>query len=238
MADGTVQGTTKIQRTGEVYTFLENFAGPLFVKKDNIVIDGAGYTVTGGSGRGIVLENRTGVTLKNTKVTLEGGYVIDMRNTSNCIIEKNTLIGTPKTVSDYPSSPSLGPIAINLLHSKNITIKDNAITNFFYGLSLEWSSGHTITGNVLSDGIIGIEILNTTGCIFRNNILKNCQFSIRTYQNYTYDNDLDASNTVNGKPVCYWVNVKDKTVPNMAAYIVLTKCSNITIKNDSPKVFA
>jgi parallel beta-helix repeat protein len=234
-ADGTVQGTSNIQHNGDLYTFVGNFAGPLYVEKDNVVINGAGYTLTGDNGRGIVLAQRHGVTLKDTRVTLDGGYIIDVESAVDCVLIGNTLVGTPQPIPGLPPGPLIGPIAINFLHSQNITVRDNTITNFFSGLSLEWSSGHTITGNTLADGIVGIDITNTTGCIFRNNHMNNCSFSIGIYPTYQYENDLDSSNTVNGKPIYYWINAKDKMVPSDAAYIILVKCANIKIENTSPQ---
>ena len=46
-ADGNVEGTDKIQRDGNVYTFTDNIYEPLVVEKDNIVVDGAGYSIEG-----------------------------------------------------------------------------------------------------------------------------------------------------------------------------------------------
>jgi parallel beta-helix repeat protein len=234
-ADGTVQGTSSIRRNGDLYTFVGDFAGPLHVGKDNVVIDGAGYTLTGGNGRGIVLAQRRGVTLKHARVTLDGGYIIDLESAADCVLIGNTLAGTPQPIPGLRPGPLIGPIAINFLHSRNITVKDNMIANFSSGLSLDWSNGHTIIGNTLTDGIVGIDIWNTTGCVFRNNRMSNCGFSIRAYPTYQYENDLDLSNMVDGRPIYYWVNAKDKMVPSDAAYIVLVKCTNIQVENNSPQ---
>jgi parallel beta-helix repeat protein len=237
LPDGSVQGTSSIQRNGDVYTLVGDVGGPLIVQKDNVVIDGAGHTLVGGNGRGIVLADRHDVTLKNTRVTLDGGYLIDVESATDCALIGNILIGTPQPIPGLPppTSPLIGPIAINFLHSQNITVKDNAITNFFYALSLDASKGHTITGNTLIDGILGIAIENTSDCVFRNNNLRNCSFSVSTFGGGDLSNDLDSSNTVNGRPIYYWVNMKDRTVPSDATYIVLVKCANIAVKNASPK---
>ena len=224
--DGSVQGTDNIWHIGDIYTLSGDVAGPIIVEKDNIVIDGAGHTVTGRN-RGIILANRTGVTLKDAKVTIEGGYIIDLSNAVDCTIVGNTLFGAP--------SPMLGPTAIHFLHSQNIKVKDNTITNFFEALSLSWSTGHTITGNTLINGVSGIDIRDSAGSIFRNNKMINCSFHMQIYPSYHYDNDLDPSNTVNGKPIYYWVNAKDKTVPYDAVNIILVNCSNMIIKNSSPQ---
>ncbi len=234
-ADGTIQGTSSIQRNGDLFTLTGNITGPLYVQKDNIVIDGAGYTLTGANGRGIVLAQRSGVTLKDTRVTLDGGYSIDVENAKDCTLVSNILVGTLQATVGAPGGQSLGPIAINFLYSQNITVKDNTITNFYIGLSLESSNDNTITGNTLTNGITGIDVSDTSGCVFRNNTMTNCSFSLRAYEGYQFDNDLDSSNTVNGKPIYYWVNFKDETVPSDAAYIVLVKCTNIKVENCAPQ---
>ena len=50
-ADGSVSGTTKIANAGNVtYTFTDNINGSILVQRNNIVLDGAGYTLQGGGG--------------------------------------------------------------------------------------------------------------------------------------------------------------------------------------------
>jgi len=43
-------------------------------------------------------------------------------------------------------------------------------------------------------------------------------------------NDIDTSNTVNGKRVYYWINEIDITVPSDAGYVGLVRCSNIIVQ--------
>jgi len=43
--------------------------------------------------------------------------------------------------------------------------------------------------------------------------------------------EVDTSNTVNGKPIYYWVNQQGKTIPEDAGYVALIGCTNITVKN-------
>ncbi len=190
-----------------------------------------------GSVRGVVLQDRAGVTLKNAIVELSGGYIIDVGRASNCSLINNTIVGLPTTLNipGLPPTPSLGPYAINFLQSQGITIKDNYIAGFMVALSLEWSSNHVITGNTITGGITGIDIINSPRCIFRNNNLTNCRFSVRMYPSYSYDNDLDASNTLNGRPIIYWLNATNSTVPLNAGYILLAYCQNIQIINCNPQ---
>jgi hypothetical protein len=70
-ADGTVEGTDKIQRSGNVYTFLEDIWGSIVVSCDNVTIDGAGYMINGtGTGNlyGVFIEGRRSVTIQNLTI--------------------------------------------------------------------------------------------------------------------------------------------------------------------------
>lgn len=43
-------------------------------------------------------------------------------------------------------------------------------------------------------------------------------------------NDIDASNTVDGKPIIYWINQHDQQVPANAGYVMLINSTNILIE--------
>src|SRR3972149_8346209 len=53
-SDGGVEGTDKIQREGDIYTFTGQIYTSILAGRDNIVVDGGGYSLQGtGSGVGI-----------------------------------------------------------------------------------------------------------------------------------------------------------------------------------------
>jgi parallel beta-helix repeat protein len=219
-ADGSVEGTDKIQRVGDFYTFTENVSnGPIFVEKDNIVIDGAGYTLQGGDGRGIVLSERNNVTVKNVKLEMEGGYGIYLVNASNCVVSENTVTGDAYN--------------IYLWESFNNIIEGNTVTNAFRGILIYDSYDNTITGNLVTDGVVGIELHDCINNVFRNNEMKNNShnFGVRAYPTYRYINDVDTSNKVDGAPIYYWVGEEDRTVPSDAGYVVLVNCTHMTVQN-------
>jgi parallel beta-helix repeat protein len=219
-ADGTVEETDKIQRNGNLYTFTGDISNrKILVEKDDIVIDGAGYTLIGTEGRGIVLSERNNVTVKNVKLEMEGGYGILLSTASNCTISGNTIIGDAYN--------------INLDNSFNNTVEGNTVTNASRGILIYHSNNNKIIGNIVTDSRVGIELHDCYGNVLRNNQMRNnrSNFSVRQYPTYSYDNDVDASNTVDGKPIIYWVNQQDKTVPSNAAYVALINCTNIKVQN-------
>ncbi len=242
-ADGSVSGTGNIQRDGDVYTFIGNVTNGLYIERDNIVVDGAGFTLQGSDGRGLVLSQRHNVTFKNARVTLDGGYSVEMTNASGCTISGNTFAGVPTVISPWLPASSLpswsfGPNCLNLLFASNNTLVGNTIINCYLGIQLSTSNNNTITGNTISDTLTGIEFWNSTGNVLRNNHMNNNRqgFSVRVYELYDFANDVDTSNTVDGAPIYYWLNQQGKTVPVDAKFVLLVNCADIIIQNIRPEV--
>src|SRR3989304_10302872 len=73
-AEGSIEGTSKIQREGNVYTFTGDISDALVIERDNIVVDGAGHvlegtgTEEGGIEKGIDLTGRSNVTIENMEI--------------------------------------------------------------------------------------------------------------------------------------------------------------------------
>jgi parallel beta-helix repeat protein len=226
-ADGTVEGTDKIQREANVYTLLDNIRlerlpradqDGIYIEKDNIVIDGADFTIQADT-RGIVLSERNNVTVKNVKIEIGGGYGIYLVDTSNCLIYNNTVTGDAYN--------------IYLWRSTNNTIERNSISNAFRGILIYDSFDNSILGNLVTDGVVGIELENCGNNILRNNQMRNnrANFEVSSYPTHKVVNDVDTSNTIDGLPIYYWVNEENKTVPSDAGRVVLINCTRITVNN-------
>src|SRR3972149_996805 len=70
-ANGSIEGTTKISSANNItYIFTDNIDGTITIEKDNIALDGTGYSLTGtGTGTGIDLRTRSNVTIKNVQIS-------------------------------------------------------------------------------------------------------------------------------------------------------------------------
>ncbi|MEJ2241398.1 MAG: NosD domain-containing protein [Candidatus Bathyarchaeota archaeon] len=226
-ADGTVEGTDKIQREGNVYTLLGNITverlpnadqDGIYVETDNIVIDGAGFTIQADT-RGIVLSERNNVIVKNVKLEINGGYGIYLVDTTNCLISNNTVTGDAYN--------------LYLWRSSNNTIERNKISKAFRGILIYDSFNNTVTENIVTDSVVGIELHDCANNVLRNNQMNNNRhnFSIRTYPTYTYVNDVDTSNTIDGSPIYYWISEQDRIVPSDAGFVILVYCKSITVQN-------
>jgi parallel beta-helix repeat protein len=116
-SDGSVEGTDKIQRDGDVYTFTDDLNETIAVEKDNIVIDGNGYRLEDQTGQlnGFNLNGRSGVTIKNTHII---GFDYGIWLSSS---DDNTISGNNIT-NNYNG------IYVTLFSNGN-TIKENNVTN-------------------------------------------------------------------------------------------------------------
>ncbi|MEM2738328.1 MAG: right-handed parallel beta-helix repeat-containing protein, partial [Candidatus Bathyarchaeia archaeon] len=68
------------------------------------------------------------------------------------------------------------------------------------------------------------------GNVMVNNSRINFGLSYRAEMAYLY-NDVDTSNTVNGKPVYYWISKENDALPLDAGFAALINCKNITVAN-------
>ncbi len=94
-ADGSVEGTDKIQRDGNVYAFTANIYDSIFVERDNIVVDGVGYTLHGtGMGAGIDLSG-SNVIVRNMRIrSFYSGILL-------CHSSNNSIFGSTKGNNEY-----------------------------------------------------------------------------------------------------------------------------------------
>ena len=165
-ADGTVEGTDKIQRDGNVYTLTDNIVNQsIIIERDNIVVDGAGYTVQGVgirklenrliADKGISLTGTSNVTIKNVKI--KGFYFgISLTDSSNNRIFGNDIENTGIGISLWNSSANTifgnnstnNYSGVNLVYSYANRISGNNLTsNYYEGIRSGYSSNNTISGN-------------------------------------------------------------------------------------------
>jgi parallel beta-helix repeat protein len=177
-SDGSIEGTDRITRAGNTYTFTDYVNGSIIIEKNNIMIDGAGHTIRGSGNitnifgqvwpndspnleTGFTVVGRTHVTIQNLTIT---DFVVPfcLSNSSYITIQNNKLTYNGQGVRLYNSSNTsilqneldtsmeTGVMADPFSHY-NI-ISENKIIGSNQAI-LIYSSNNTISGNVLEDGI-------------------------------------------------------------------------------------
>ena len=235
-----------------VYTLTDNITSDgdgIVVERDNIIVNGAGYMVQGTDAYpyiGIKLAERSNVTIEN--LNIKGFYYgVSLYNSS-----ENRIVNSNIMNNFY---------GISLESSSNNVVSDNDIrANSWIGISVGWSAkSNVISSNYVADNnLYGIFLYNSTmlldntvtnntyGVLLRgskntlrnNNIYGNrYNFGVTIYgwwmegRPEDFINDVDVSNTVDGKPIYYWINKHNQTVPTDAGYVALVNCTNIRIQN-------
>jgi parallel beta-helix repeat protein len=130
-------------------------------------------------------------------------------------------------------SGGTGGYGIYMYSCSNNTISGNNITNNFVGIYMYFCSNNTISGNIITNNIDGVTLGYSPNNRLVNNTLDNHNnLDVSGGESIShYIQDIDDSNTVEGRPVFYLVNKHNITVPSDAGYITLINCTDMTVEN-------
>ena len=184
----------------------------------------------------LVGENRSNTIIDGNR----NGIVVRVL-ASNAVVSNFTIRNGARTISNPMVIPGNGVD----IGSSGCTITGNIITNNTDDGICIYSAYCTIVGNIIANNeYIGIEIKTVSinnpasGSILRDNSMINNTYNFGVQplrpglpKLAPFIQDIDTSNTVNGKPIYYWVNEHDKQVPSDAGYVAIINSTNITVKN-------
>ena len=170
------------------YTFTGNINDEIIIERDNIVVDGAGYTLQGtGSELGIYLLFRSNVTIKNMEIkNFWAG--IQLSYSSNNRISGNNITAfdycgiymTPYASHNTISGNTITALAIYERYgiylgenSGNNIISGNYFDGWYgFGIWGEGSSNNIISGNTIKDSFNGIWLDGgSNNRIYHNNFI-------------------------------------------------------------------
>ena len=173
LEDGNIEPITAlIQRTGELYTLTNDVEYFIIVEKDNIILDGNGYTVSS-----LNLVQRTNITIKNVDSN------IWLVNTSNSVIQGcqgNIRLDNCFNNNMFENNFKSNPNGILLINSNNNILHKNNITGVIQGaigFSLVSSQNNSIYENNIIDNSVGLGLSDNSihNSIFRNNFINNTE---------------------------------------------------------------
>lgn len=119
----------------------------------------------------------------------------------------------------------------------NVTLNGFTVRNGEKGICLECCDGNTVVNNRILNSLEGFVLLHSGYNILRSNFIAGNRQNFcldGDFTNYVlsqFMQDVDSSNTVDGKPIYYWVNQRDKQVPSDAGFVAVVDSTNITVKN-------
>ena len=193
------------------YTFADNINDSIVVERDNIGVDGAGYTVTGsGSGNGTTLTGRSNVTVRNMTIrNFYNGIYLD--SSSNNTLSGNNVTNNALGIWLYYSSNNTlsgnnvtanngSGIYLDYFCNNNVLSGSNITANKYIGIGLsESSSDNTLSGNNIAanneSGIVlsGSSHNTVSGNSITNN-LDGIYLGWSSSSNTVFGNNLTANN--------------------------------------------
>ncbi|MEJ2281602.1 MAG: NosD domain-containing protein [Candidatus Bathyarchaeota archaeon] len=208
-ADGTIEGTDKIQRIGDIYTLIDDINGSIVVERNNIVLDGSGFILQGTSNQpggdwdfvNVNISSRKNVTIKDMAIKYAGHDTMQVFDSYNCSILNTTILITQ---GNYPTR-------IHLTNSSNNFISGN------YGqIYLEESDTNILVDNPAS--VILSKSLN-------NLIIGNRDIELNESSNNTIsrnNSSISLKSMSNGN-----------TISENTGFIGLWQCSNNSITGNN-----
>ena len=221
--NGTLVSGNKIQRISSVAVFLRYSNTNNNFSKNTLTAVSAGFYLYFSSNNNSIVENTVTASALGS-----GDYGIGSYASFNNLFSKNNLTGNWVAA------------AVNLNSAHNTTVTENSFKNYQQGLWITVSENVTASQNQL-DGLsfaaIGIDTSPTVR-LTSNRILNAAQsFEILSGSNPKllshFTHDIDDSNTVDGKPVYYWINKKNQTFPSEAGFIGAINCTNIRVQGQN-----
>jgi parallel beta-helix repeat protein len=242
------------------YTFTDNINASIVVERDNIILNGASYTLQGtgaDESKGIYLEGIKNVTIRNIAIRAFDYGILFSASSNNSITGNN--IAENKFLGIQLSSSSN-----NSVYENNITendsygieldqsstynnIYENNITNSQFCVALYGSSYNNIVKNNITNSGFGILLANSSNhtSIVENNITRGHGIELdwssynsivgNTFVNdglYVWDSygNMVERNVVNNKPLVYLEGMSNNTIDE-AGQVILVNCDNIRVEN-------
>ncbi|KAF5418382.1 MAG: Cell surface glycoprotein [Candidatus Methanogaster sp.] len=180
----------------------------------------ASNSVNSNSWGGITLSSSNNNTLASNTADLNDWYGICLEYSSNNMLANNTA--------------SNNRYGICMDHSSNNTLANNtADLNDWYGIRLEYSSNNMLANNTASNNRHGIYIDRSSNNTITNNMMleNTYNFGVDGYSLSEYIHDIGTSNTVDEKPIYYWVDRQDGQIPGDAGFVGVVDSTNITVRD-------
>ena len=193
LADGSVVGTDKIHQSKDTYTLTGNMNASIIIEKDNIVLNGAGFTLQGTGNlnlqeTGVSLDGRTGVVIENLNIT---GFNIDiaLTNSSKCIVSGNRIYGNNNEGVVLNNSWS------NWIAQNDVEETQNNAVVILYSNDNFVSQNKILSGGIFVMGENGIDFLAGINNVISDNVLDNSGIDIESSNNTIIGNTVSNSDS-------------------------------------------
>jgi parallel beta-helix repeat protein len=172
------------------------------------------------------------VDARNTNDPLQDGSSVHPFN----LIQEGVDAAVPGDTVDvaagvYYEGVQINKSSISLVGQKGSTIIDGNGTEpvgiRIYRTPPDYTENLSISGFTVRNCVKGITLSRSIYIRLRDNSMVSNSYN---FGDYTLQvQDIDTSNTVDGKPIYFWVNQRDKQVPADAGFVDIVDSTNITV---------
>jgi len=93
----------------------------------------------------------------------------------------------------------------------------------------DYAENVSVSGFIVQNCVKGVVLVRCRFTRLRDVNMTGNAYNFADYSRQV--NDIDVSNTVDGRPIYYWVGENGKQVPSDAGFVSLMNCTNIVVKN-------
>ncbi|RLF83689.1 hypothetical protein DRN44_00195 [Thermococci archaeon] len=162
------------------------------------------------------------ITIANNTLSDNEHHGIGIEHSSNITVMDNEIYGSKNR-------------GIYILNSTAIHIVGNNIHDNPEGIRIEEGSGDAyLESNWLHSNNHAILIFDSPNATMKSNTLENNSYNLGIWAGTNvegYLHHIDTSNTIDGRPIYYWVGVENEGIPQNASFVGLINCRNITGEN-------
>jgi parallel beta-helix repeat protein len=216
-SSNTVNGKTVYYKENEPGGSIPAGAGQVILTNcSNIYVENQ---IINDTSEGIILGYTSHCIIRNNKVTSNSRHGISLWKSNNNVLDNN----------EVTSNHDIG---ISCIDSSSNVITENRISNNKHGVVLRSARNHKVRNNTFNDN--GLFISGNLFDFWRventDKLLDEQGKVLWAYSKaYWNSHTIEETNTVNGKPIVYWKNRAEGTIPPEAGQVILGNCSNIII---------
>jgi len=120
-----------------------------------------------------------------------------------------------------------------LIRSSNVQLMGFTVQRGSTGICLNSVSNCTVSDNMVKDNGYGILLTHSGSNTLKHNTITGNSYNFALAGRFLshFVNEVDSSNTANGKPIYYWVNRCDEQIPLDAGYVAVVNSTNITVRD-------
>jgi len=229
---------------------LQDLTEGIEITTSTLILDCNGHTIIGsGSGYGIYSFATESVTIKNCIIKNFSDGIYSLGSFEISISSSTISDNYNGIVISFYSDRIIEKVEItnsNIINNKgwgifggalSVEVKGNNISNNFHGLALSGREHQEFNGNIISNNqSIGFYLSPSIKSYLSSNQIENNKYNLSIGKENNLElllHKIDTSNTVNGKPIYYLINERDKIIDSSLnpGYLGIVNSENITIRN-------